>query len=307
MGGTGRNRGGSSLSVSDLYARAASTTDQAAYESETDSLLQDSLGDFNDRGTDAIHGHLDIIEDALSSDVEGTIELFFGGSLKKNTYVSGLSDVDMLVCLNDTTLESKSPAEVLELFEALLRERLPRTEIKRGDLAVTVKYSDGHEIQLLPAVKTATGFRIAQPKSGNWSNVVHPDSFAKRLSQVNQSAGGKVVPVIKLVKAMNDKLPAPLRLSGYHIESLAIDTFENYKGRTTLREMVRHFWQRTTNAVLHPVADTTGQSRHVDDYLGKDNGSERHQVSAAVGRIVNRIERAEALRSTDMWQELLEI
>lgn|SRR5574341_657183 len=306
MGGSGGHSSGPSISIEELYARAHMGTEQRQYESDVEKLMREHLKDFNDRDVDAIRKHLMTLQEILSEDIEGIVELMFGGSVSKKTYVNGLSDIDMLICLNDTSLEDKNPSQVFTHFEKMLRQRLPDTEVRQGDLAVTVKFSDGHKIQLLPAKKTATGCRIAEPGKNEWSNVIHPDSFAEKLTRVNQSNGGKVVPVIKLLKPMNEKLPVAVRLSGYHIESLAIQAFDSYKGRTTFREMIKHFWSKAQTDVLNPLKDSTGQSRHVDDYLGEGNSQIRKQVSRAIGRIITKIERSDNLGSTDGWQELLE-
>lgn len=308
MGTSGRRSYTPSLTLAELQARAADRTLQAEYESETDAILHDVLREYNDRDVASIRQHLDTTESAISRYLdEGSVDLLFGGSVAKHTYVNGLSDADMLACLNDTSLEGKSPAEVLEYFKSVLRQRLPRTEIKVGNLAVTVKFSDGHEIQILPAVRTARGFRIADPDAGSWSNVIAPHRFARKLTAINQQLGERVVPVIKLAKAINNSLPKPLRLSGYHIESLAIEAFEEYSGQRTNREMTRRFWQFAQTQVLRPIVDSTGQSRHVDDYLGGVNSAARRRVSHAIGRIATKIETAETMRSSDIWQEMLEI
>lgn len=303
----GRSSSIPSLSLADLNARSKSDTDQAEYESEVESALKNALGEYNQRDTEAINKHLDTIETALSKEIDGSIDLVSGGSSRKHTYVEGLSDVDILVCLKDKGLESRSPKEVIQYFEKLLHERFPNTVIKSGDLAVTVKFADGHEAQLLPAIKTATGYRIASPGQAHWSNVVNPDRFARKLTQVNQVCSGQLVPTVKLIKAMNDKLPKDNQLSGYHIESMAIQFFENYKGRLTLREMATHFWTRAQSGVLNPIVDTTGQSRHVDDYLGGRGNTLRQQTSASITRLVEKIERAETLHSIDKWMGLVEL
>ena len=308
MGGSGGGSSIPSLTLEELHARAAAHTEQVRYEAELEDVLKDALREFNNRDVKVIHQHLDTIIDALSKNLdEGTLKLLFGGSVAKHTYVNGLSDVDMLACLNDTSLENFSPQQVLSHFEAQLKGRLPRTEVKIGDLAVTVKFSNGHEIQILPSIRTARGFRIVDPKTGGWSNVVAPHRFAAKLTTVNQNLGNSVVPVIKLAKAVNDALPKRLRLSGYHIESIAIEAFKSYSGRQTCREMTRHFWQVAQSQVMRPIADSTGQSRHVDDYLGISNSEARHRVSSAIGKIVSKIEQADNLRSTGIWQEMLEI
>lgn len=306
MGGSGgRYWGRPAIPLAELYERAREGTHQARYEAETEKILQDSLQEYNDRDVTAIHQHLETIEDALTQDIEGTVDMLFGGSIQKHTYVDGLSDVDMLVCLNESSLARMLPREVLAHFEQVLRQRLPRTEITTGDLSITVTFSDGQKIQLLPAVRTANGFRIAQPNENRWSNVVSPRRFAEKLTQVNHRLRGMVVPIIKLVKAMNDKLPKPIRLSGYHIESLAIEAFENYGGRETHQEMVRHFWMQAQNRVLRPISDSTGQSRHVDDYLGVTESQARQRVSNAIGKIVTNIETADNLRSPEKWEEMV--
>ena len=127
----------------------------------------------------------------------------------------------MLVLVNNTFWETSSPQTVLEDFAGKIQERLKNTKVSPpGNLAVTIRYSDGCEIQLLPAIKTATGFRIADPLAeGKWSNVVRPKAFAQKLTDVNQACSGRVVPVIKLFKAAVQKVfPKDLKISGYHAE-----------------------------------------------------------------------------------------
>ena len=135
---------------------------------------------------------------------------------------------------------------------------------------MTISYADRTEIQILPAIRTADGFRIAEPRSTKWSSVVHPERFAERLIKVNNARGGRVVPVIKLAKAMADCfIKDPNRkISGYHMESLAIDAFKGYEGELSSRSMLVHFLGYSVKAAMSPIADSIGQSRYVDQYLG---------------------------------------
>lgn len=307
MTGSGRGFRGPSRPIGEMVSKSKLETEQHEYEVNVEELLRDSLSDFNDRNVDDINTHLETIEKALSKEIEESVDLVFGGSLKKHTYVEGLSDVDMLVCLNQTSLESKTPKDALDYFLQVLRDRLPNTKVELGRITVTVEFSDKVSIQLLPAIKTSTGCRIAQPDENKWSNVIRPESFARKLTEINKDKAGKVVPAIKLIKAMNEKLSKPLRLSGYHIESLAIKAFETYDGRTSYQAMVKHFWQKAQSGVLSPIKDTTGQSLHVDDYLGAANNETRRKVSSAIMRMVTRIENANGNRSVDEWKEMLEI
>jgi hypothetical protein len=286
------------------YSRATSETEKSSYEGKVNEQLQDNLSDYNSRDTEKINAHIQTIQNAINSDDIVPCALAFGGSIKKHTYVDGLSDVDMLAIINDPTLTDKSPAEVRDYFADKLRQRLPNTKITTGNLAVTVEFSDGTKIQILPAQKTITGVRISSENGQSWSKVIHPDKFTDKLTNVNKNNNGGVVPAIKLYKAINSKLPADSQLSGYHIEAIAINAFKNYNGSYTPKAMLTHLVDYASKAVLQPIRDKTGQSIHVDDNLGSSGSYERQKASAAIQRIKAKIRLADEQQSTDMWSEL---
>lgn len=308
MGGSG---GSSSWSynnsleeINQLIKRAGESTDTSSYNSEVNNLLQGALKDFNDRKSEATKRHLNVLKEAINREIENSVDLLFGGSIRKNTFINGLSDVDTLVLVNNTSLEKSSPQEVLDYFAQRIKQRLPNTDVSAGKLAVTVRYSDGQEIQILPAIRTASGVKIANPEEGKWSNVVRPESFARKLTAVNQGLSGKVVPTIKLFKAVvKDILPKDLKISGYHAESLAIEAFKSYQGSRTYKDMLTHLCREATNLVKSPIKDKTGQSLHVDDYLGKANSQDRFKTSAYLGRLTKKIETGDKLNSIEKWQE----
>ena len=70
--------------------------------------------------------------------------------------------------------------------------------------------------------------------------------------------------------------------------------------------MIHHFWKFAQTQVHKPIADSTGQSRHVDDSLGAENSTARKKTSHAIGSILAKIERAENTRSLDTWRGILE-
>jgi predicted nucleotidyltransferase len=295
------------IDIAKVLRETQSDETKTEYDGEVNRYLQSLLTNYNNRKTDEIQQHLKTIKDAFDKNIEGSVELVFGGSISKHTYVNGLSDIDMLVRINDTSLANASPDEVKAYFAERLQKRLPNTEIEIGKLAVTVRFSStGHEIQLLPALETKTGLRIVDPNGKGWSKVIKPEKFAKKLTNVNQLCNHKVVPVIKLFKGLNDSLPENVRLSGYHIESLAIEAFEGYTGRKTYKDMLQHFCRQATKLVLSPIVDSTGQSVHVDEYLGEPNSLRRRQCSAALERLSNRLSRADAHMNVERWKEMFE-
>ena len=175
--------------------------------------------------------------------------------------------------------------------------RLPKNPVSSGKLAVTVSYADKTELQILPAIRTTDGFRIAEPGSTKWSNVVHPKRFAEGLIKVNNARGGRVVPVIKLAKAIADCFikDSSRKISGYHMESLAIDAFTGYEGELDSRSMLLHFLGHSMKAVMSSIKDSTGQSRFVDEYqsrfrtLGKADSGPRKRASTRFGQMRGKV------------------
>ena len=303
-GGGGGGDGGAADDGSEVTDNVPAE-DRAEYETEINQHLEDVIRDFSDRDTEKIGTHLETLRQGLQRDADITIELRYGGSIKKHTYVDGLSDVDALAVINGSDLESKSPREVIHDFAGRIRERLPNSEVKEGDMAVTVKFTDGTEVQILPAIRTARGIRVAAQKGERWSNVANPDRFARRLTSLNQQMGGKLVRVIRLFKAEINPRLKDNQLSGYQVEALAVDAFTDYKGRTTYKDMLIHLTRHASNGVLQPVNDTTGQSIHVDDDLGGPNSTERRIVRAALQGELAKMEDADSAASMKRWTELM--
>ena len=245
------------------------------------------LVQYKRRNTKAVTRHLKSVCDILRHEDDHVVQTKFGGSVQKGTYVTGLSDVDVLLIVNQSSLKNKPPSKVISYVWDTIEGRLPNNPVSKGKLAVTVGYADKTEIQILPAIRTTDGFRIATPGSTKWSNVVHPERFAERLIEVNNARGGRVVPVIKLAKAMADCFieDSSRKIAGYHMESLAIDAFTGYEGELDSRSMVVHFLGHSMKAVMSPIKDSTGQSRYVDEYLGQAGSGSRRRASRYLGQI----------------------
>jgi hypothetical protein len=68
--------------------------------------------------------------------------------------------------------------------------------------------------------------------------------------------------------------------------------------------MLPHFFEAAKSLVLRGIRDVSGQSTHVDEYLGSDNSEMRQQVSHLLGGITKRMRTASAAASRDQWEEL---
>ena len=289
-------------SIRDLQERSES----AEFRAKLNALLAEMLARYNARDVEAITEHMVTLVEAVAAESSGATA-HLGGSIEKNTYVEGRSDVDALLILRDSDLAGKTPRQVLALVRRALRQRLPNSDVTVGDLAVTVRFSDGHEVQLLPAFRSrGGGYRIPSTDGRSWTRI-RPDRFTDALTRVNQACGAKVVPTIKLAKAVNDGLPENKRLTGYHIEALAVEVFGSYAGprrQLVPSAMLPHFLRRAESLVRSPMPDVTGQSEHVDEYLGPAGSAKRQAVSRELLRLAKRMSNASASEDLERWRAL---
>lgn len=68
--------------------------------------------------------------------------------------------------------------------------------------------------------------------------------------------------------------------------------------------MLPLFFERAKDLVLSPIRDHTGQSVHVDSYLGAANSEDRQAVSHLMSRLARRMRNASAGASTAQWRAL---
>ena len=307
MGGSGGgyfSEGAKPKELQQQVRQTEATTRDEKFEADVAAEINNLLSAVTQRDTGAVQSHLKEITDALDKDIEGSVGTLFGGSVAKHTYVDGLSDVDALVILNKTDLKDANPSDVLDHFANRLRERFPKTTITPGRMTVTIAFGDV-ELQLLPALKSGQGIRIPKGDGKDWSPIIRPDQFATKLTEINRKCGGKVIPTIKLAKAILSQLPKSQQMTGYHVESLAVEVFRNYSGDQTTKALLKHFFQSVPDLVKEPIKDSTKQSLHVDDYLGAKGSIERRIIADALGRISRGIQNADGAKSVDQWKKIL--
>jgi hypothetical protein len=301
MGGGGGGYTPPSLGSLQQKILEARELEESKLQQQINEFLRARLAEYNQRDVDAIRTRLDEIEEAIDVDFQ---RMLFGGSVAKHTYVDGLSDVDALAILDRESTQGLSAQDVLDQFHSDIDENLPResgiSEIKKGHLAVTVKYRDGSEIQVLPAVRVGDEVRIPDASGRGWK-ATNPERFRSALTDENRRLGMNLVPAIKLVKSLASDLPKQQRPTGYHIESLALDATKGYNGDDSVRALIDRILDRSSSRVLRPIADVTGQSRTVDEYLGGANSPERRLVGQAFGAIRRRLN---ATTSVTQWEAI---
>lgn len=139
-------------------------------EVEVAEVLSEALSEMNARDTEANNRTLETIKKALEKEIDGSIDLMFGGSVKKHTYVDGLSDIDTLVILNKSEMALNTPQEARVYFAERLKERFPNAAVIVGRLAVTIRFQN-KDIQLLPALRHGDGLKIPKADGEGWSKI----------------------------------------------------------------------------------------------------------------------------------------
>lgn len=305
MGGTGSGPYRMGLGEADERRREAEeASKQAQLAAEVNALLNRRLIEVNRRDSEVVNRHLAEVETALSDRLEGVDRLLFGGSVSKRTYVEGLSDIDALLVLDAATYGNLQPEQVTTELARTLGEKLDRGEAKQirsGDLAVTVTYTEGLELQLLPAVEHGERLSIKAAHTDSWT-AIEPKRFAAALSEVNRDQAGAVVPAIKLAKVIVANAPESERPTGYHLEALALAAFADYTGPRNPKAMLTRFFESAATNVRRPIADLTGQSVHVDEALGAENSRARRSLAQGLERIATRMQRAP---NTGAWEAML--
>jgi hypothetical protein len=305
-GGGGVFSGRTPEELSDLVRKAEAETSVEAFRADLSATLGQLLSGFNGRDTELTNERLADIKSILEGTIEGTFDQLFGGSVAKHTYVDGLSDIDALLLIDKTELLGSTPERALEELTQTLRRGIGNAaNVTHGRMAVTVEYPDGMQIQLLPAVRSNEGFKIPSSRRDGWSHI-EPRGFQEKLTSLNRALEGKLVPTIKLAKAVIANLPEQFRVSGYHAEALAISAFRRYGAERSTATMLPMYFERAKDLVLGPIKDSTDQSIHVDDYLGPAGSPSRVSISHIFSRIAKRMRNASAGRSKEQWMDLFE-
>lgn len=306
MGGSGG--GGyfseSPQSVGEALRREEQATEDQIFETNVAREIGELISEYNDRDADAVRAVINKVRKALENEIEDvSITPVYGGSVRKHTYVNGISDVDSLFVLKGEAATTRPPGVVLDQFEGAIKAKFPDASIARDNMAVGLEL-DGIRFEVLPAIRVDGVLHIPSASKDKWSKI-KPESFFSKLSEVNQQNSSKVVPTIKIVKGIIDTFPVDCRLTGYHVESLAIEAFKSYDGPQNTKAMVERFFDVARERVLSPIKDRTGQSVHVDSYAGRTNSTYRKLMAQNLDRINRRIKNANATQSIEKWQRIL--
>ncbi len=290
-----------SRQIDDLVSQSEIDTQEKAASTDIEQAIDDKLRDINDHDYEAIDRHRTEIENKLCESYEDVEVVRYGGSHSRDTDVNGVSDIDILVPMGQASDTPPSSTQAIEDLASVLRDRYPTSKIETGRMAVTIKFSDGIEVQVLPAYKVGSdSYRIPDPNSDGWVET-HPAAFARKLTNANQQHGGIVVPVIKVAKYLCSKYNVPV--NSYHLENMVVESLATYAGKLDQHEILQHVFNQAKSQCLQPMSDPCGQS---NDVAGDITPQERRALASKFREVEQKITAANSANSADDWNRLLE-
>ena len=147
------------------------------------------------------------------------------GSYSRHTAIEMIPDVDVLLFVPADQLERTPNAVLLELHTVL--EDYPAAEINAEGQRRSVRLelpADDLCLDIVPAVADEGldhALKVPDRPQQEWIPS-DPLGYAERLTRVNQEQGGKLVPLVKMLKAWRDEQMLRRRPKSYVIEVLLL-------------------------------------------------------------------------------------
>ena len=283
----------------ELIPQSQEETDDKYQSTQVNKLLRDILKVINEHDYDAISRHREGIQEKLQEMYEDSEIIRYGGSHSRHTDISKVSDIDILTSLGDASNLPASSNAAIQQLARVLKQRFPRTEIDTGQMSVTLTFSDGIEVQVLPAYRYGqAGYKIPDPNGTGWITT-HPKRFSRQLTAANENNSRQLIPVIKLAKAICNAKNVGLK--SYHLENIALKAFERYSGNKTHPHMLRHFFSEAKRLVASTMPDPSGQSTDLSSYLSPN---ERKKVTMNLKSVEAEIVGAMKGNSLNRWENL---
>jgi len=195
---------------------------------------------------------------------------FLTGSYSRNTAIRPPQDVDFFIVLNERKYGDLEPSELLNLLEKTLKDILPeKTKIQQTH-SVTIEYDEEFGIDVIPAFEINSDlYKIphVSDDSDLWLES-NPKIHKEKLTNVNNTVNGLLVPIVKLLKAWKrDKCSY---VKSFHLELLAIEIINNSEVESYTNG-IKLFFDKASNYLESAcVMDPANPDNLVDDYLKDD-------------------------------------
>lgn len=250
--------------------------------------------------------HRDVIRKRLETDFEVSNCRPIGSSAR-GTSIKGSSDTDLLAVFRKKTFtwgDSLINSDTaLDNVRTALVERHPDSDIQRDGIAVAVYYSDGQQVDVVPAVfdhfhEENLPVHLIPDGDGGWMTT-SPALYDAYIAQANRESGGKLIQVAQLMKFWRICRNPAIPLSSFHIEMI-LASEQICKGVKSYSEcmlaILRNLARRECRAMQDPY-DIAGNIPAVKTY---------GQRERANNSIVNSREHAQSARNAELISDIHE-
>ncbi|MFO0807543.1 MAG: CBASS oligonucleotide cyclase [Gemmataceae bacterium] len=196
------------------------------------------------------------------------LDSFLTGSYQRSTMIAPLKDADIDVFLVlDAGYYDAGPNACANLLDrvkrAIAKHYRETTGVSRNGQAVTVYFSD-FTVDVVPAFyRQGGGYLIPNSIEKRWIGT-DPKRHVALWSERNAARGGKLVPLLKMLKAWNRAHSRKLR--SFHLEALALDIFRNLP--ITEYWTAAHDFFRSAQSMFAYTTDPAGYGGILASYLG---------------------------------------
>jgi hypothetical protein len=202
------------------------------------------------------------------------------GSYRRHTAIGDIRDVDIIVKA-DVTLNENAGSTIRRLKNAL--DSLPEAlglqgyaEIKPSRRSVHVHFVDkDFHLDIVPAVIPREIDQNLYIPDKSWEKWIpsNPIGYCRYLSELNEKYGGKVVPLIKLVKHFRDYQMKIMKPKSYWLEALVVYHVTN--GSVDMQQSLAEIFRDLMSVIYVKFAPLLGRedgaTPHIPDpMLGND-------------------------------------
>lgn len=175
---------------------------------------------------------------------------YLSGSYARDTAIRPLDDVDVIFVIDPffwvsglaALFDRPSPVAVLTTFAHAIRYRYPVSSTYGQRRSVRLEL-DHLDIDCVPAIEDSPGsdfIWIPDRNADEWIKS-SPKRHSAQATAANQLNGGRLKPLVKLLKRWNGNLPSTANVRSFLIETLAVTLFKNRQCATLEQGLLMFF------------------------------------------------------------------
>jgi hypothetical protein len=275
---------------------------QVQYQRHALAIALRSLGHICSSDIDKVRMNTERIGRAVTHACGHQTQVMISGSLPKGTFVKGISDIDLLAIRKARTFTCISPRQLRHSILEALYAGISPARVTEDRFAAKVD-APPLSIHIVPCVYALSqvGFPVSECE---WTPI-RPHIFAARLYRRNEHLRGKLTTAIRLAKVILNNLGHYPRVSGCHIEALALMATARIVSHHDILSILSSILSFSARRIVEPTRDVTLQTRHVDAHLGKAFSQERRSLAAQIATVAEAISRSRAQSNYKPLQDLL--